>query len=167
MLERKKEYENALFQYSKIDSKQKALKVFMNTFYGEAGNKRSSLFMLQIAGGITTAGQYNIKSANKYVTEQGCKVYYGDSDSLYITMPEKAFENPDKEYYSGLISKEKYWEEMVNITFNEVKIIRDGINKWFIDDNGTIFLKMAYEEVLFPVLFAAKKVCRCSSYKQT
>jgi DNA polymerase elongation subunit (family B) len=157
LLERKEEYEEALFQFSKIDSKQKALKVFMNTFYGEAGNKRSSLFMLQIAGGITTAGQYNIKSAYKYVVEQGCKVYYGDSDSLYITMPEKAFESLDKKFYSALIDKTEYWEEMVKITFDEVKIIRDGINKWFISDNGTEFLKMAYEEVLFPVLFAAKK----------
>ncbi len=73
------EYEDVCFNYNALDSKQKALKVFMNTFYGEAGNKRSPLFLLQIAGGITTAGQRNIKKAYKYVQSKNCKVYYGDS----------------------------------------------------------------------------------------
>src|SRR6185369_4482401 len=49
------------------------------TFYGETGNKRSPLFMIQIAGGITTAGQANIKLAYDFVESKGCKVYYGDS----------------------------------------------------------------------------------------
>jgi DNA polymerase elongation subunit (family B) len=74
-----KEFEDVCFNYNALDSKQKALKVFMNTFYGEAGNKRSPLFLLQVAGGITTAGQKNIKKAYSFVQDKGCKVYYGDS----------------------------------------------------------------------------------------
>lgn len=151
------DFEKAKFEFDKINSKQLALKVFMNTFYGEAGNKRSPLFMLQIAGGITTAGQYNIKSAHKYVEDHGCKVYYGDSDSLYVSMPEIAFAELDKQYYSGQMSKMKYWKKMIRKTFKEIKIINKGVNDWFVQDNGTHFLKMAYEESLFPVLFAAKK----------
>jgi DNA polymerase elongation subunit (family B) len=77
--ETQKKYEDVCFEYNALDSKQKALKVFMNTFYGEAGNKRSPLFMLQVAGGITTSGQRNIKKAYNFVQERGCKVYYGDS----------------------------------------------------------------------------------------
>lgn len=73
------EFEEVCFQFNALDSKQKALKVFMNTFYGEVGNKSSPLFLLQVAGGITSAGQHNIKSAQKYVENHGCKVYYGDS----------------------------------------------------------------------------------------
>lgn len=72
------EYEDAVFKYQYFDSKQKALKVFMNTFYGEAGNKLSPFFLLQVAGGITTAGQRNIKLAKKYVENRGCIVHYGD-----------------------------------------------------------------------------------------
>lgn len=72
-------YEDAKFAYNALDSKQKALKVYMNTFYGESGNKRSPLFMLQIAGGITTAGRDNIKRAYNFVEERECKVFYGDS----------------------------------------------------------------------------------------
>lgn len=45
-----------LFQYSLVDAKQKAIKVFMNTFYGETGNQQSSLFDVVISGGTTSYG---------------------------------------------------------------------------------------------------------------
>jgi DNA polymerase elongation subunit (family B) len=73
------EYKEYEFNAAVLDAKQRALKVFMNTFYGETGNKRSSLFMIQVAGGITTAGQKNIKRAYDFVESNGCNVYYGDS----------------------------------------------------------------------------------------
>lgn len=77
--ENKREYEQVCFNFSYIDSKQKALKVFMNTFYGEAGNKRSPFFVIQLAGAITTAGKKNIKMVEDRLTNEGCNVYYGDS----------------------------------------------------------------------------------------
>jgi DNA polymerase elongation subunit (family B) len=73
------EYENVCFNYRYIDSKQKALKVFMNTFYGESGNKRSPFFVLQLAGAITTSGQDNIKMVQRFVEKDLCGVMYGDS----------------------------------------------------------------------------------------
>lgn len=78
-MELREKYADTVFKFNALDSKQKAVKVFMNVFYGESGNKRSPLFMLQVAGGITTAGQDNIKKAFKYVEDNECKVYYGDS----------------------------------------------------------------------------------------
>ena len=74
-------YEDVKFKYNYINSKQAALKVFMNTFYGESGNKRSPFFVLQLAGGITTAGQYNLKMVQRKVECAGWVVYYGDSVS--------------------------------------------------------------------------------------
>lgn len=155
--ENKVKYDNIEFQYNCINSKQKALKVFMNTFYGETGNKNSPFFLLQLAGGITTLGQKNIKAAHKFVTERNCGVWYGDTDSIYLTMSEDKFTKIDKLYFSGEINKLDYWSELVNITFKEIKFIQDGVNNWFLEDNGTNFLKMAYEEALFPVAFLAKK----------
>jgi DNA polymerase elongation subunit (family B) len=51
----------------------------MNTYYGEAGNKKSPIYMLEVAGGITAAGRSNIKLAYDFVQSKNCKVYYGDS----------------------------------------------------------------------------------------
>lgn len=150
-------WEDACFQYNLINSKQSALKVYMNTFYGESGNKRSPLFMLQVAGGVTTAGRYNIKKAYEYVSEQGCKVYYGDTDSLYLAMPEEYFKQLDIDYYTEKISKKEYWEEMIRITFKTIKPLNIAVNNMLQRDNGTAFLKMAFEESLYPCNFFAKK----------
>lgn len=74
-------YSECIFNLSYVDSKQKALKVFMNTFYGELGNQKSPLFTLPLAGGVTSAGQNNLKMIYNYVNSKKCKVYYGDSVS--------------------------------------------------------------------------------------
>ncbi len=87
------EYKKLCFLYVYLNTKQKALKVFMNTFYGETGNKLSPIFVLVIAGGITFEGQRNIRRVSNIVTSDGCdivaetgdvdssgcRLYYGDS----------------------------------------------------------------------------------------
>jgi DNA polymerase elongation subunit (family B) len=150
-------YNNACFQYNMINSKQKALKVFMNTFYGESGNKRSTLFMLEIAGGITSEGKKNIKLAYKFIKKRNFNIRYGDTDSLYLSIPEASFKKLDIDYYTEKISKLEYWEKMVELTFREIVPINNDVNNMFETQNGTKFLKMSYEEVLFPVVFMAKK----------
>lgn len=154
----KEKYEDICFNFNYINSKQKALKVFMNTFYGETGNKRSPFFVLQVAGAITTAGQNNIKMVQQYVEQSNCKVYYGDTDSLYITMPKVHFREMDILYYTQKITKEKYWSDMVVKTFEVIKILNIKVNTMLIEDNGTEFLKMAFEESLFPCAFLSKKM---------
>jgi DNA polymerase elongation subunit (family B) len=139
------------------DAKQKAVKVFMNTFYGVAGKKESSFFELTVAGGVTSWGKRSLQFAYTHVMALGCHVYYGDTDSLYISVPEHLFADVDRRYYSGEMSKLDYWTELVKITFAAIVDIRNKINAAFIADNGTEFLSMSFEEVLFPVIFLAKK----------
>ncbi|GBB87524.1 hypothetical protein RclHR1_00140028 [Rhizophagus clarus] len=124
------EYSTICFDYALTDSKQRALKVYMNTFYGEAGNSKSSIFLRELAGGTTSAGKYNLKK------------YYGKCD--------EAFSKKE-------LSKEAYWIEMVEITMNVMKSLRDQVNAYLRIKSGTSCLKMEYEEVLFPVCFAGKK----------
>lgn len=76
-----KKYQDCLFNFNYCDTKQKALKVYMNCFYGELGNKNSPLFILELAGGITSSGQSNLRKVKKFIEERGCKTYYGDSVS--------------------------------------------------------------------------------------
>lgn len=170
-------WEDIEFYFNYFDSKQKALKVFMNTFYGESGNKLSSMFVLAVAGSITTTGQANIKMVKDFVegietidigdpsrqrkvmpnTIGNFSVKYGDTDSLYIAAPESAFRDIDVEYYSGQITKEQYWSRMVDISFEYIDKIKKQVNDMLKKTSGTKFLKMSYEEVLFPVAFLAKK----------
>lgn len=151
------EYNDCMFNLNYFNAKQLALKVFMNTFYGETGNNKSPLFMLQLAGGVTSAGQYNLMMIKDYVDKAGTKIYYGDTDSLYISCNPKSYIDNDRLYYTNQISKEDYSKNMVDITFIEIDKLKQLVNKKLMDDNGTKFLKMSYEEVLFPAAFLSKK----------
>ncbi len=153
----KDEYDDIIFMENYFKSKQLALKVFMNTFYGETGNQNSPFFLVEVAGGITTYGQKSLKKAKRFVEERGCHVYYGDTDSIYLSTSEDAFLRHDVAYYTGRISKLDYWTEMVRTTFNEISPLNTGVNGMFMDELQNDFLQMAYEEVLYPVIFTAKK----------
>lgn len=96
------EIEDLEYKKDCIDSKQKAVKVFMNTFYGEAGNQNSPLFYLPLAGGVTAAGRYNLKLVKEFVESRGFTVKYGDTDSLYLCAPKHHYAGVEAEYRSAL-----------------------------------------------------------------
>ncbi|RIB08842.1 DNA-directed DNA polymerase [Gigaspora rosea] len=129
----------------------------MNTFYGEAGNSKSPFFLRELAGGITSAGQYNINLVADYVTKKSFGIKYGDTDSLYLTCPDEYYKKCDEAFTRGELSKEAYWTEMVKITMKVMDNFRNKVNAFLKVKNGTSYLKMAYEEVLFSVCFTGKK----------
>ncbi|RIA92509.1 hypothetical protein C1645_820651 [Glomus cerebriforme] len=54
----KSKYFSVFFNVTCLDAEQLALKVYMNTFYGKAGNSRSSFFLRALAGGVTSTNQH-------------------------------------------------------------------------------------------------------------
>lgn len=155
--ERAEEYKDVMFRWNYLNSKQKALKVFMNTFYGEAGNSLSPLRVLALAGGVTSSGVYNIKMVAKFVQDLSCRIYYGDTDSVYMSMPRATFSELDRQYYSAKITKQEYFRNLVTESFKAIKIINKKVNDMLEADNGTKFLNMAFEEFLYPAVFSGKK----------
>ena len=152
------EYDSICFDCSCLDVKQYALKVYMNTFYGTAGDSKSPFFLRALAGGVTSAEQRNIKLVADFVKSRDFQIKYGDTDSLYLVPPERCFQECDEAYDSGNgISKEEYWSRMVNISMGVMEKLRDEVNDFLRKDNRSLYLKMAYEEVLFPVVFTGKK----------
>ena len=150
-------YPEVCFLYTKVDSKQKAIKVFMNTFYGKAGNSISPFFLLQLAGGTTSAGQFITKSTADFVISLGYIVVYGDTDSLYLICPDKIYEKCDADFAAGRITKEQYWIAMVRVTMRDITELRDRVNKFCIELTKTKIIRFAYEEVLFPCAMCGKK----------
>lgn len=144
--------------FSYYNSKQNALKLIMNTTYGKMGDSRSPICDIALAGAVTSYGQACLRKVESYLrNDLECGVWYGDTDSMYKSVPEKFFIDIDKQYYSGSIPKIKYWEECVKIEFREVDGIRDQVNKMIREFTRTDQLNMAYEEVLFPSAWLSKK----------
>ncbi len=72
-----------------LDAEQWALKIMANAFYGHMGYVRSRIYDLDIANAITTCGRETIKeTAAKIEREFGYKIVYGDTDSVFVKVPE-------------------------------------------------------------------------------
>ncbi|GES98604.1 DNA polymerase family B-domain-containing protein [Rhizophagus clarus] len=129
------EYDSICFDCSCLDVKQYALKMYMNTFYGTAGDSKFPFFF------------------------KGFQIKYGDTDSLYLVLSERCFQKYDEAYDSGNgILKEEYWSKMMNISNMEVmEKLHNEVNDFLRKDNRSSYLKMAYGEVLFLVVFTGKK----------
>jgi DNA polymerase elongation subunit (family B) len=146
------------FERIKLDLKQKALKVYMNSFYGETGNSISPLFLIELAGGVTSTGQNILKSiSSKLINEKKCKMVYGDTDSTFFEIDDKNFEILDLQYNNNEITKQQYWTGMINKSFQESEKIKDEINKYLIQYTDTTYLKIAFDGIFFPSQFLGKK----------
>ncbi|CAI2199781.1 10553_t:CDS:2, partial [Funneliformis geosporum] len=155
----RKEYDSICFDYNSLNSKQKAIKLYMNSFYGVTGQSDSPFYILELARGVTSAGRENIKLVAEFVKKKGFGIKYGDTDSLYLTCPDSYYEKCDLSYNvgKGVISKQEYWTEMVKITMRIMEKLRNEVNNFLRLKTRSDYLKMAYEEVLFPVVFTGKK----------
>lgn len=145
------------FEYRCLDNSQLAVKILANSFYGELGNPLSPFFELALAGAVTTAGRYNIKKVANFIQQKGYKLIYGDTDSVYVEIPENLYEEIDKLYNENKITKLEYWEKMVEISIKNANEIKKEINEYIRNDNGSPFLEVAFEESIFPSFFAGKK----------
>lgn len=68
-----------------LDAKQQALKIMANAFYGYLGYERARIYIIDVAGAVTSFGRRMIKATRKHLKKQyGYRVIYGDTDSLMI-----------------------------------------------------------------------------------
>ena len=117
MLKLKREKANDK-EIAKLDTKQLALKILMNTLYGALSNEYFRYFDPRIAEGITITGQYTIRSAEKAVNDwmnkrlQTSKVDYViaiDTDSLYVNfgpMVKKFMSDKSKQQILDVLDKD-------------------------------------------------------------
>ncbi len=86
------EYSFICFDCDYLDSKQRALNVYMNTFYEEVGNSISAIYLFELAEGIISARKYNLNLVAEFVSEKGFEIKYKNTDFLYLTCPDKYYE---------------------------------------------------------------------------
>ncbi|UTF61500.1 DNA polymerase II [Gilvimarinus sp. DA14] len=61
-----------------------AIKIIMNSFYGVLGSPGCRFFDPRIASSITLRGHEIIQSSKRWIEQQGQKVIYGDTDSVFV-----------------------------------------------------------------------------------
>lgn len=151
------EYIAVMDKYNYYDSKQKAIKVFMNTFYGESGNDKSALYTPEMSEGTTILGQLVLLTAYDVAEEEGFDIIYGDTDSLYLEPPERFYIKHLENYRAGNITKLQYMSALVVAMMSAINYIRIQVNKRLEAMTKTNIVQMAYEEVLYPSAFIRRK----------
>ena len=115
--------------------------------------------------GPTTDYVYDLETANHHFSAGIGELIVHNTDSLYLTCPDSVYEDADNTYkrecsdrsQSLLEAKERYWTKMVEITMYNMNQLKESVADYLLNDNGTLFLKMAYEEVGFPTVLCGKK----------
>lgn len=75
------------------DARQKAIKVVMNSVYGGCGAQKATTFSCpQLSRATTAIGRHMIGLAARCAREEyHCKLVYGDTDSIMVTLPPSAY----------------------------------------------------------------------------
>ena len=86
------------------DSLSKAIKILMNSFYGVMGSTGSRFYHSDLSRAITGVGRWVLEESIKYLEDQGYKIIYGDTDSIFITLKAGLWGNMDQ-FGSQLVDK--------------------------------------------------------------
>jgi DNA polymerase elongation subunit (family B) len=100
---------------------------------------------------------YDLETESHHFAAGVGRMVVHNTDSLYVSCNKSHFIEYDRSYFTGQIDKLEYGTKLVEETFNQIEIAKTLVNEMLIKDNGSKHLKMAYEEVLYPVAFLSKK----------
>ncbi len=65
-----------------------AIKIIMNSFYGVLGTPGCRFFDPRLVSSITLRGHEILKTTRDLIEDRGFKVIYGDTDSVFVLLPE-------------------------------------------------------------------------------
>jgi len=120
--------------------KQYAIKVLMNAMFGYLGYPNSRLYKKEVANAITTMGRELSIWINEFITKQGYKVIYSDTDSCCFVS--------NKTTIFDIISDSKKLLDSVNKSFEEVVKKHGG---------ETCYIEMEFEKVYKSIIFVSKR----------
>ncbi|MEM3730468.1 MAG: DNA polymerase domain-containing protein [Candidatus Bathyarchaeia archaeon] len=108
-------------EYRVLDARQKAVKVITNASYGYAGWIGARWYIKPVAEAATAWGRYTILNAIKMAEENGLKVVYGDTDSIFLKYEPEKIERFTKEIEEKLGLEIKPDKIYTRIFFTEAK----------------------------------------------
>lgn len=71
-----------------------AIKIIMNSFYGVLGSTGCRFFDPRLSGAITKRGHEILKTTKVWIEQQGYRVIYGDTDSIFVYL-DKTLAKPE------------------------------------------------------------------------
>jgi len=134
---RMKKLDKSLAEYASLDAKQRALKIIMNSYIGVLGFEYSRFYHPHLFESVTLTGQWIIKRSIKICEELGVEVVYGDTDSVFVVLPE----NMTPQTFISLLNKK----------------MRDAIIKTFGVPPEYYAISIKIDEMFEKIFFPAKQ----------
>ncbi len=88
-----------------------AIKILMNSFYGVMGSYGCRFYHPDLPSAITGTGQWLLLRSKEFLERKGYEVVYGDTDSLFVKLPEKIKSFTEKEGIKLAGEMNHYWKE--------------------------------------------------------
>jgi DNA polymerase-2 len=85
------------------------IKIIMNSFYGVLGSNGCRFHDTRLASSITLRGHEIIQTTSELIEEQGYKVIYGDTDSVFVWIEEEVSAAQADNIGQALIEKLNVW----------------------------------------------------------
>tara|TARA_B110000259_G_scaffold188490_1_gene248176 strand:- start:6662 stop:10165 length:3504 start_codon:yes stop_codon:yes gene_type:complete len=146
-------------EIDELNRKQLHVKLLMNSFYGLLDSRFSKIYNKYISTTITTLGRNTLKMVKAYVESKGYfYIYYGDTDSLYVACKREMFKSLEDDFLNKKIDERELFKHKINETKKHIgDVLLPEINLYIKEQYKYEYIRMEYEEVLFPVQFMAKK----------
>lgn len=108
-----------------------AIKILMNSFYGVMGSYNCRFYHPDLPSAITGTGQWLLLRSKEYLEQKGYKVVYGDTDSLFVKLPEtiKDFSPEDGGKLVGNLNY--YWRTRLQEDFEVESFLEVEFEKYY------------------------------------
>jgi DNA polymerase I len=116
-------------QYHILDARQKAVKIITNAAYGYAGWVGARWYIKPVAEAASAWGRHIILSASQMAKVAGLEVFYGDTDSLFISYDPAKVEKLRGEIEAQLKLEVEVGEVYQRIFFTEAKKRYAGLRR--------------------------------------
>jgi len=92
-------------EYDVLYAKQYALKIILNSFYGNVGSPRFRWYSRESAAAITSWARYYIQETGKKAEQAGFQLLYTDTDSAFLIIPKNKKQEDILEYMKKINSE--------------------------------------------------------------
>ncbi|PIO00433.1 hypothetical protein COT72_01875 [archaeon CG10_big_fil_rev_8_21_14_0_10_43_11] len=123
-------------EYKRLEAKQYAIKIVMNSFYGVSANPHFRLYKKGVGDAITKVGRDTVLWSKNIAEKNGYTVLYGDTDSIFVT----------KKDAHNSIAEGKSVAEILNASYQKL------LDRYNAPKNmlSVEFEKLYYKLLLFP-----------------
>ena len=106
-----------------------SVKILMNSFYGVMGSSGCRFYQEDLPDGITSSGQWILKTVIEYLESMGFAVLYGDTDSLFVQLQE--LEDYDSQADKLVDKVNKYLTNKIKIDYDIESKLEIQYDKFF------------------------------------